>query len=81
MYVLVEDTGVNTGFDMAANVDAPGVIPMIAKGPNMAFEPCQCDVQPGLQKGVNPDLEEQNAVKEIIKQAEKTRLNPIINGK
>ena len=72
MYVLVEDTGVNTGFNLAANLSAAGVTPMIAKGPNMVFEPCPCNVN-GMAAG-RADLEEKEVVNQIVKAAEMKRI-------
>lgn len=78
IYVLVEDTGVHTGFNLAANVSAAGGTPMIAKGANMSFEPCACGNTKQLgafQK--KEDLEEREVLKEIVKTAEMRRIERI----
>lgn len=78
LYVLVEDTGVHTGFNLDGKIFANNVTPLIAKGANMSFEPCSCSQGPqpaALQKRL--DAEDEQVVKEIVKVAEMKRIERI----
>lgn len=49
IYVLVEDTGTITGFNLVGNVSALGLMPTAAAGTGMSFAPCTCKTPgPGL---------------------------------
>lgn len=81
LYALVEDTGGHMGFDLAANLTVVSALPpMIAKGPNMSYEPCSCaqGKATDLQK---MEMEEQETVRQIIKFAEERRLKKLPNQK
>lgn len=85
LYVLVEDTGSHTGFDLAANLTANNVTPLIATGPGMSFEPCSCGH--GIPDTAVPgttipgaamrtaDSEEQQTLAAIVKIARQKRLS------
>jgi len=75
LYVLVEDTGVHTGFDLAANLTVNTAIPpMIATGPNMSFGTCSCG-QPTLAAAMKKmETEDEEVIKQIVKFAEERRL-------
>jgi hypothetical protein len=42
VYVLVENTGGPTGFDLAGTVSATGLMPASGAGAESSFAPCQC---------------------------------------
>jgi hypothetical protein len=74
LYALVEDTGGHTGFNLAANLTANNVTPLIAKGPGMSFEPCACGHVPtNMQRSADSD--EQETLAMIVKLAEQRRLD------
>jgi hypothetical protein len=77
MYVLVEDVGTATGFDLAANLTASGAIPMIATGSTMSFAPCSCDVGPGVPMMKVQVNEDEQIIKEIVKAAELRRVQKV----
>jgi hypothetical protein len=78
MYVLVEDTGGMTGFNLNAAVTTSNGTPMIAQGVNMTFSPCACGGQalPGAANR-RVDDEDKKAVEELIKIAEAKRIEII----
>jgi hypothetical protein len=43
LYVLLEDTGGNMGFNLRGSVSAYGLMPMPASGTGASFAPCGCD--------------------------------------
>lgn len=45
IYVLVEDTGGNAGFNLAGDVTATGLMPHAAYGIEQSFAPCNCEGQ------------------------------------
>lgn len=48
IYVLVEDYWGTTGFSLHGEVTAPGLMPMMAQGPDASFAPCHCPGPPGF---------------------------------
>lgn len=78
LYVLAEDVGTATGFDLAGSVTAFGLLPIPAAGTNQSFEPCSCNPGPthmagemSIAKGADND--EQQVIGEIVKIAEARR--------
>lgn len=49
VYVLVEDYWGTTGFSLHGQVTAPGLMPMMAQGPDASFGPCRCPGPPGFE--------------------------------
>jgi len=82
LFVLVEDTGVHTGFDLAANLTTSNGTPTVAKGPQMTFEPCPCnqiikDVSSqaaGSAALSRAEADDRQVIKAIIQYAEERRL-------
>ncbi len=73
LYVLVEDTfGGATGFDLAGSVSALGLLPVPAAGVAQTFGPCQCGGS--AQPGRTAEADDQKVIAEIVKLAEKRRL-------
>lgn len=74
LYVLVEDTGVHTGFNLAANLTANNITPIIAQGPNMSFAPCSCGQGIPATLLKKADVEERETIQALTKIAEQRRL-------
>jgi len=70
IYVLLEDTGGNMGFDLAGDFTANGLDPYAASGVGQKF-PCACNRQPGPTRA---SYDDQQAVSAIVKIAETRRL-------
>jgi len=80
LYVLLEDTGGNMGFDLQGTVSAFGLMPLPASGTATSFAPCGCDfpATPAPQTGgpkaartaAAADMDEQKVIQDIIKIAE-----------
>jgi hypothetical protein len=47
IYVLVEDIGNITGFNLVGSVSALGLMPTAAAGTGMSFQPCACETPTG----------------------------------
>lgn len=86
IYVLVEDIGTITGFNLVGTVSALGLMPTAAAGTGMSFQPCACETPTGsvplsatagasaLARSSRVDVEDDSAViAEIVKYAEARR--------
>jgi hypothetical protein len=80
LYVLVEDAGVATGFDLEGNVTAlAGLLATPAKGPNQSYAPCGCGNGPAgaaMRMEASPD-DDKEVIQEILKFAEERRLKAV----
>lgn len=76
IYVWVEDTGWLTGFNLVGNVTTTNnTTPVIAKGIGMSFAPCSCNQgTQGTLLQKKYELEEKEAIREIVKFAEAKRI-------
>jgi hypothetical protein len=82
LYVLVEDTGGHTGFDLAANLTVNTAIPpMIATGPNMSFGNCTCGQGVPVAAMKKMETEDDEVIAQIVKFAEERRLKRTKNEK
>lgn len=88
LYVLVEDTGGATGFDLNGTVSAyAGLLSTPAKGPNQSYAPCSCSVNGPVPlneadsqiSAIMAENDDADAIKEIVKFAEERRVQRI-NG-
>ena len=92
LFVMVEDAGGRTGFNLSGAASAQGLLPMAANGIPQSYDPCQCKEpgQPGVaakatlalpqemrSRGVTAQsMEEAEAIVGLIALAEKRRLDP-----
>jgi hypothetical protein len=71
IYVLIGDRGTYTGFDLAGNVTANGLLPTPAFGVGATFQPCGCGV-PSPANGqqtmkINDNGDDTQVIEEIVK--------------
>jgi hypothetical protein len=84
LYVLVEDGGGYTGFDLRGYVSAYGLMPMPAAGTAASFEPCGCNFAPphptptggAATLRTGGEFDDQKVVADILKIAEARRAKP-----
>jgi len=83
LYVLIEDTGIATGFDLNGSVSTTaGLLSTPAKGPNQSYAPCSCNQFDGTIftesdsqiSDILAENVETETVKEIVKFAEERRV-------
>jgi hypothetical protein len=75
LYVLVEDLGGYTGFDLRGYISAYGLMPMPAFGTQASFEPCGCNfpAKGGGKPDTNAEIDDKQVVQAILKIAEARR--------
>jgi hypothetical protein len=81
LYVLVEDVGGYTGFDLRGYISAYGLMPMPASGTETSFAPCGCDFKSpphtsptgAAQLREGGEFDDRQVVADIVKFAETRR--------